>query len=198
MAPKDEDELADMMFTATHEKHPVFIRYPRGPAEGVPVKEQPRLLEIGKAEVIQNFSNNGGRKVALFPLGNMMSLGRQAAAQLAAEGYDVADHQPALHQTAGCGSHRVFWPRRRGARHVRRPCARRAATAALCWNCSMKSASPLPVIQVGWPDQFIEHATTVDDLREKYGLTVENTLARVRAEFAGCQSLGPAIDRGVR
>src|SRR5436305_14438145 len=26
-----------------------------------------------------------------------------------------------------------------------------------------------PVIQVGWPDQFIEHATTVEDLRNKYG-----------------------------
>jgi len=48
-APKDEDELADMMFTATHEKHGCFIRYPRGAAEGVPVKDQPKLLEIGKA-----------------------------------------------------------------------------------------------------------------------------------------------------
>ncbi len=51
MAPKDEDELVDMMFTATHQHHPTFIRYPRGAAEGVPIKEQPRLLEIGKAEV---------------------------------------------------------------------------------------------------------------------------------------------------
>src|SRR5256714_1306464 len=90
MAPKDEDELFDMMFTATHERHPTFIRYPRGPAEGVPIKDQPRLIEIGKAEVIQNFSSSGGRKVALFPLGNMMNLGRKVAAHLAGEGYDVA------------------------------------------------------------------------------------------------------------
>ena len=48
---------------------PTFIRYPRGPAEGVPIKDQPRLLEIGKAEVIQNFASNGGRKVALFAAG---------------------------------------------------------------------------------------------------------------------------------
>jgi 1-deoxy-D-xylulose-5-phosphate synthase len=41
-----------------------------------------------------------------------------------------------------------------------------------------------PVIPIGWPDQFIEHATSVEDLRNKYGLTVENTLAKVRAEFA--------------
>src|SRR5436189_3220067 len=94
MAPKDEDELADMMFTATHERHPVFIRYPRGPAEGVPVKDQPKLIEIGKAEVIQNSSSSGGRKVALFCLGNMMNLGRKVAAQLATEGYDVAVINP--------------------------------------------------------------------------------------------------------
>ncbi|MEJ0089369.1 MAG: hypothetical protein WDM80_06445 [Limisphaerales bacterium] len=30
MAPANEDELADMMFTATHQNHPTFIRYPRG------------------------------------------------------------------------------------------------------------------------------------------------------------------------
>src|SRR6266550_1161881 len=102
MAPRDEDELVDMMFTATHQKHPCFIRYPRGPAEGVPIKDIPRLLEIGKAEVVQNFSplsdslspsdgervrvRGGGRKVAFFALGNMQKMARQAAEQLAAEG----------------------------------------------------------------------------------------------------------------
>src|SRR4029077_12977295 len=76
MAPKDEDELVDMMFTATHEKHPTFIRYPRGAAEGVPIKEQPKLMEIGKAEVIQRFNPGAGRKVAFFALGNMQRLAR--------------------------------------------------------------------------------------------------------------------------
>src|SRR6478752_877979 len=108
MAPKDEDELVDMMFTATHERHPVFIRYPRGPAEGVPIKEQPRLIEIGKAEVIQNFSNNGGRKAALFPLGNMMNLGRKIAAQLTAEGYEVAIVNPRFIKPLDAGMTEFF------------------------------------------------------------------------------------------
>ena len=43
-----------------------------GAGEGVPIKEQPRLLEIGKAEVVRNFAPQGGRKVALFGLGNLM------------------------------------------------------------------------------------------------------------------------------
>jgi 1-deoxy-D-xylulose-5-phosphate synthase len=41
------------------------------------------------------------------------------------------------------------------------------------------------VVRIGWPDQFIEHATTQDELREKYGLTVENTIAKVKAQFGG-------------
>src|SRR5579859_1342198 len=71
MAPANEDELADMMFTATNQRHPTFIRYPRGAAEGVPVKEQPVMMEIGKAQVARNFVQNGKHKVALFGLGNM-------------------------------------------------------------------------------------------------------------------------------
>ena len=40
-------------------------------------------------------------------------------------------------------------------------------------------------MRIGWPDQFIEHATSVDDLRKKYGLTPENIVTRVQAVFNG-------------
>jgi 1-deoxy-D-xylulose-5-phosphate synthase len=36
----------------------------------------------------------------------------------------------------------------------------------------------VPVVRIGWPDQFIEHGK-VDQLRAKYGLTVEAALAQV-------------------
>jgi len=42
-----------------------------------------------------------------------------------------------------------------------------------------------PVIQIGWPERFIEHASSVEDLRHKYGLTVERAVEKVRAEFTG-------------
>jgi len=38
-------------------------------------------------------------------------------------------------------------------------------------------------LQGPW-DQFIEHGTNVEDLRRKYGLTVENLLTKVKAQFA--------------
>jgi hypothetical protein len=39
-------------------------------------------------------------------------------------------------------------------------------------------------VRIGWPDQFIEHASTVDHLREKYGLTATQAAAQVRALLA--------------
>ncbi|HWQ93869.1 MAG TPA: 1-deoxy-D-xylulose-5-phosphate synthase [Clostridia bacterium] len=185
MAPKDEDELVDMMFTATHERHPTFIRYPRGPAEGVPIKEQPRLLEIGKAEVVQSFTNNGGRKAALFPLGNMMSLGQQTAAELTAQGYDVAIINPRFAKPLDAGV-TEFFGRAADVVVTFEDHAIVGGYGSAVLELFNEKRVPTPVIAIGWPDQFIEHATTVDDLRTKYGLTVENAVAKVKAE------LGPA------
>jgi 1-deoxy-D-xylulose-5-phosphate synthase len=183
MAPKDEDELVDMMFTATHEPHPTFIRYPRGPAEGVPIKDQPRLLEVGKAEIVRSFANNGGHKVALFPLGNMMPLGRQAAAILAEEGYDVAIINPRFIKPLDTGVTEFFGRAAEVVVTLEDHVVLGGYGSAVLELLNEKRVST-PVIQIGWPDQFIEHASSNDDLRRKYGLTVENVLTKVRAEFA--------------
>src|SRR4051794_22809012 len=108
MAPKDEDELADMMFTCTLQQHPTFIRYPRGAAEGVPIKEQPSVIEIGKAEVVKNFAQTGGRKVAFFALGNMQKLAAQAAETLSAEGYNCAIINPRFFKPIDSGTTEFF------------------------------------------------------------------------------------------
>ncbi len=183
MAPRDEDELVDMMFTATHQPHPVFIRYPRGTAEGVPLKDQPKLLEIGKAEVIRNFSSNGKRKVALFGLGPMNTIARQAAVQLAAEGFDCSVINPRFTKPLDAGSHEFFGKASDVIVTLEDHVLMGGYGAAVLELFSEKAITT-PVVRIGWPDQFIEHATTQDELRQKYGLTVENTVARVKAQFA--------------
>jgi 1-deoxy-D-xylulose-5-phosphate synthase len=193
MAPKDEDELVDMMFTATHERHPAFIRYPRGPAEGVPIKEQPKLLDIGKAEIIQSFSSAGSRKVALFPLGNMMSLARKVAAQLAAEDCDVAIINPRFIKPIDAGT-TEFFGRTADLVVTFEDHVLLGGYGSAVLELFNEKRVTTPVIMVGWPDQFIEHGTNVDDLRKKYGLTVENTVARVKAELAEIAT--PAERRG--
>ncbi len=82
MSPKDEAELRDMLYTAvTYGKGPIAIRYPRGSALGVEVKDEFTKLEIGKAETIQT-----GTDVALLAVGNMVVYAKKAAEKLAEEG----------------------------------------------------------------------------------------------------------------
>ena len=50
MAPKDENELQHMIYTAIETPHPTAVRYPRGNGIGVRLDEQFQMLEIGKAE----------------------------------------------------------------------------------------------------------------------------------------------------
>src|ERR1700684_2737609 len=57
MAPKDEDELADMMLTAFQIPGPSAIRYPRGVGTGVARKAEPQSIPVGKAEVLEDGSD---------------------------------------------------------------------------------------------------------------------------------------------
>lgn len=40
-----------------------------------------------------------------------------------------------------------------------------------------------PVVRLAWPDQFIEHASSVDYLRKKHGLTVEKLVSDIRSRL---------------
>jgi len=86
MQPKDEDEFADMLWTMAHyNSGPIAVRYPRGSGTGAQIKSEPKLLEIGKAEVVQH-----GRDVAIFGLGNMFEIAEEAARKLEEKGISVA------------------------------------------------------------------------------------------------------------
>ena len=182
MAPANEDELVDMMFTATHIPHPTFIRYPRGAAEGVPIKAEPQLLEVGKALVQQNFANNGQRKVALFGLGPMNAIARMAAQQLSTEGFDVAVINPRFTKPIDAVTTEAFGRAAQVVVTLEDHVLIGGYGSAVLELFSEKSVTT-PVVRIGWPDQFIEHASTQDELRKKYGLSVENTVVRVKTHF---------------
>lgn len=183
MAPANEDELADMMLTATKQNHPAFIRYPRGAAEGVPVKAEPQLLEVGKAQIVQTFANNGKKKVALFGLGPMNTLARKAAAQLANEGFDCAVINPRFTKPLDAPAHETYGHEADLVITLEDHVLMGGYGSAVLELFSERHVTT-PVVRIGWPDQFIEHASTQDELRQKYGLTVENIIAKVKAQFA--------------
>jgi 1-deoxy-D-xylulose-5-phosphate synthase len=84
MAPKDESELRDMLYTAVkHNDGPVVIRYPRGSAVGVPLKENFDSLEIGRSELIRS-----GTDAAVISFGNMTNYAVKAVEELNSAGID--------------------------------------------------------------------------------------------------------------
>ena len=193
MAPKDEDELADMMFTATHAKHATFIRYPRGAGEGVPVKETPKLIEIGKGEVIQNFGNSRGHKVTLFALGNMQNIAKKAADQLAAEGFNCAIINPRFTKPLDNELHLQFASLSDVVVTLEDHVLPGGYGSAVL-ELFAEQRVHVPVVRIGWPDAFVEHASSVDYLRNKHGLTAENTVAKVKAQFNAAPASAPMMN----
>lgn len=82
MAPKDESELRDMLYTAVrYTGGPIVLRYPRGNGLGVPLKPGFDEIPIGKAEPLRS-----GTDVALLAIGDMVAPSLEAAEELAKEG----------------------------------------------------------------------------------------------------------------
>lgn len=87
MAPKDEAELRDMMFTAAnHETGPIAFRYPRGNGIGADLTRPPRLVEIGRAELLRRAQPGPEKKVLLIGYGATVATCSAAADRLAAMG----------------------------------------------------------------------------------------------------------------
>ncbi|RLA82687.1 MAG: 1-deoxy-D-xylulose-5-phosphate synthase, partial [Deltaproteobacteria bacterium] len=80
MAPKDEGELRDMLYTALRTEGPSAIRYPRGRGAGANC-EGFKALEIGRGEVLRE-----GRELLIVALGSMVHPSLEAAELLEREG----------------------------------------------------------------------------------------------------------------
>jgi 1-deoxy-D-xylulose-5-phosphate synthase len=85
MAPKDEQELRNMLYTAIEYKEgPIALRYPRGNALGVKIKESFEKIEIGKAEILRT-----GEDAVILAIGSMVDNSLQAADILSGEGIQI-------------------------------------------------------------------------------------------------------------
>ncbi|HTY38695.1 MAG TPA: 1-deoxy-D-xylulose-5-phosphate synthase [Bacteroidota bacterium] len=85
MAPKDEQELRDMLYTAVEYRGgPIAMRYPRGNSLGLSLRRGFQKIEIGTSETLRQ-----GKHVALLAIGNMVNHSLQAAELLSAEGIEA-------------------------------------------------------------------------------------------------------------
>ena len=181
MAPSNEDELVDMMWTALQYHGAIFIRYPRGAGEGVPIKPQPTSLPIGKAEVLQH-----GTDVAVIYYGAVGAIARDTVARLTAEGKSVALINARFAKPL---DREVIEKYGRIAKVI---CTIEDhvlmggfGSAVLETLADLQIA--IPVARVGWPDKFIEHASNNATLQDKYGLNAATAVAKINDALAEAQ-----------
>ena len=85
MAPKDENELRQMLRTAIEHPGPTALRFPRGAAPGVPIEAEIKSLKIGEAELLRD-----GSDVAIVAIGSSVAPALDAAERLRAVGVSAA------------------------------------------------------------------------------------------------------------
>lgn len=92
MAPKDENELRHMLYTATYMDGPISLRYPRGKGMGVPLDSELHALEIGKAELLSpaTLALAEQQECAILAFGSTVAQAEEAAKELAEEDISVA------------------------------------------------------------------------------------------------------------
>lgn len=173
MAPANEDELADMIATGLAYQGPAFIRYPRGNATGASIKKTPEALPLGKAQRIQAVG-----KIDLWAYGIMLEEAQQIAAKLSEHGIEAgvvnARFAKPLDTDALLESAQKTQLIVTLEDHVIQGGFGSAVMEALS-----EAKANCPLLRLGWPDEFIEHGSSVQGLREKHGLNSQQLFQQV-------------------
>ena len=172
MVPKDEDELADMMYTAMLHDGPSAIRYPRGVGPGAKVKAHPLALTIGKAEMMVD-----GEDVAIFGLGALLPMAEELSALLDREGYSAAVINPRFVKPLDRDLLEAY-AKRVSAIVTFEDHVLMGGFGSVVLEALSEMNLSVPVVRVGWPDRFIEHGK-VDQLRARYGVSVEAAMEKL-------------------
>lgn len=173
MAPKDENELRHMLYTALQHDGPVAIRYPRGRGIGVSMDPEYKTIPIGKAEILRE-----GNDLQILAIGSMVYPSLNAAAALEKEGLSV-----------GVVNCRFVKPLDKGLVGIVSSSGRvlvveenirqggfGGAILELFNDLGLKNMS---VKRMGLPDKFVEHGPQ-DFLRKKYGLDSAGIIREAR------------------
>ena len=154
MAPADEDECRQMLYTSTTLPGPSAVRYPRGAGDGTPARKEMTALPVGRGEV----RREGGSGLAILVFGTLLSSVLKVAERLDATVVNMRFIKPLdtalLEQVA--------------ARHtalvtVEENAVMGGAGAAVA-EALAAAGLERPLRMVGIPDRFIEHGSRNDCL----------------------------------
>ncbi len=182
LAPKDENELRHMLYTALSLDGPVALRYPRGAGTGAPLDSHLYLLPIGKAEILTPETSEGAN-CAILAYGHMARMALEAGQEL-----NQRYHLPTVVVNA------------RWAKPLDEELILRLARTTHClvtiedhvMSCGFGSAvaellhahglHDVCLCSIGLPDRFVEHGAA-PKLREMYGLSARHIQEVVCQQF---------------
>jgi 1-deoxy-D-xylulose-5-phosphate synthase len=170
MAPADENECRQMLYTATTLTGPSAVRFPRGRGPGVPLVREFTPLPLGRAEL----RRRGSGGLALLAFGSMVTPALTLAERLDATVVNMRFIKP-LDREMLCEIARTH-----AAIITIEENAVAGGAGSACSELLDAEGFVLPRLQIGLPDRFIEHGTR------------EQCLAAAGLDLTGIQS---SIDR---
>ncbi|NPB08950.1 MAG: 1-deoxy-D-xylulose-5-phosphate synthase, partial [Thermodesulfobacteria bacterium] len=175
MAPKDENELQHMLYTAVRHDGPIAVRYPRGSGVGASLDWELKEIPIGKGELLRE-----GEDLLLLAIGNMVYPALEAAKILEEEGISAAVINARFVKPLDRDLI-LDWTKRTGRVITLEENALMGGFGSAVLELLADEGLLVPVKRIGLPDLFLEHGAP-SILREKYGLTPE-ALAETAREF---------------
>ena len=169
MAPSDENECRQMLYTAFTLDSPAAVRYPRGSGTGVVPDREMRALPVGKGVVRRE-----GRRIAFLAFGSMVGPALAAAQELDATVADMRFIKPLDVELVRrlAGTHELLVT-------VEEHQVMAGAGGAVCEALAQAGANSR-VLLLGLPDRFIDHGDPAT-LLASVGLDREGLLKSVRA-----------------
>jgi 1-deoxy-D-xylulose-5-phosphate synthase len=173
MAPKDENELRHMLYTALKHPGPAAIRYPRGNGLGIPLDPNYESIPIGQVEILKE-----GEDLVIIALGSMVSPSMEAAALLEKEEFSVGVINCRF--VKPLDKKLVDYARAAGKVLVVEENVRQGGLGgAILELFNDLDVHNVRIKRIGLPDKFIEHGSS-SLLREKYGLDTSGILEEAR------------------
>lgn len=176
MAPADENESRQMLYTAARLGTPAAVRYPRGAGTGVATVKQMTGVPVGKGEVRRESTRPSGQRIAILAYGSMVAPSEVAGEALDATVVNMRFVKPVdaelLAQLAATHDALVT---------VEEGCVMGGAGSA-CVENLLQAGFSLPVLQLGLPDEFVDHGDPAK-LLSQCGLDAEGITASIRQRF---------------